>query len=282
ADLADLSAELRARPAVRDSLIGIGVAVVGVVRRSDGLVAMAPNLDWHDVALGERLAQVFGTDVPISVANDADLGAIAELRRGAAIGGDNVLFISGEVGVGGGLIVDGRPLTGAAGYGGEVGHMPINPNGTACHCGSTGCWETEIGANALLRRAGHRADGSRSEIETVVREAVDGSPVALAAFASVGHWLGFGLAGLINVLNPRLVVLGGLFGRIHPFVITALREELARRAMPATLKLVRVVPASLGMEAPLLGAAELAFEPMLSDPAIRLRQRDAMTELASA
>ena len=282
ADLAELSAEFRARPAVHEGLIGVGVAVVGVVRRSDGLVAMAPNLDWHGVALGEELARVFGTDVPISVANDADLGAIAELRRGAAIGGDNVLFISGEVGVGGGLIVDGRPLTGAAGYGGEVGHIPVNPAGSACHCGSVGCWETEIGANALLRRAGHPAGGSRTEVEAVVHEAIEGSPVALAAFESVGHWLGFGLAGLINVLNPRLVVLGGLFGRINPFVTRALHEELGRRVMPATLKLVRVVPATLGMDAPLLGAAELAFEPMLSDPAGWLRPRDSLAELASA
>jgi predicted NBD/HSP70 family sugar kinase len=282
ADLADLSAEFRARPAMCEALIGIGVAVVGVVRRTDGLVAMAPNLDWHDVPLGERIAQVFGSDVPISVANDADLGAIAELRRGAAIGGDNVLFISGEVGVGGGLIVDGRPLTGAAGYGGEVGHMPVNPTGRTCHCGSVGCWETEIGANALLRRAGHRTGGSRAEIEAVVREAIQGSPVALAAFDSVGQWLGFGLAGLINVLNPRLVILGGLFGRIHPFVAKALHAELGRRAMPATLKLVRVVPATLGMDGPLLGAAELAFEPLLTDPAIWLRPRDSLAELASA
>ena len=160
--------------------------------------------------------------------------------------------------------------------------MPVNPNGSACHCGSVGCWETEIGANALLRRAGHPVDGGRGEVDAVVSEALAGSRVALDAFDTIGHWLGFGLAGLINVLNPRLVVLGGLFGRIHPFVTEALHEELGRRAMPATLKLVRVVPATLGMEAPLLGAAELAFEPMLNDPAIWLRPRDAMAELVSA
>ena len=138
------------------------------------------------------------------------------------------------------------------------------------------------GANALLRRAGHPVGGGRAEIDAVVSEALAGSRVALDAFDMVGHWLGFGLAGLINVLNPRLVVLGGLFGRIHPFVMRALDEELARRAMPATLKLVRVVPATLGMDAPLLGAAELAFEPLLTDPAIWLRPRDTLAELASA
>ena len=174
---------------------------------------MAPNLGWRDVPLGERLAQVLGAAVPIAVANDADLGALAELRRGAARGADDVLSSSGEVGVGGGLIVDGRPLTGVAGYGGEVGHMPVNPDGRPCRCGSIGCWETEVGEGALLRRAGHPPEGGRAAVDAVLREAERGSPVALAALAETGRWLGIGLAGLVNVLNPRLVVLGGRLRR---------------------------------------------------------------------
>ena len=89
------------------------------------------------------------------IANEADLGALAEHRRGAAAGTDDVVFLSGEVGLGGGLIVGGRPLTGVAGYGGEVGHLPVNPlAGATCRCGSVGCWETEVGEEALLVRAG--------------------------------------------------------------------------------------------------------------------------------
>ena len=90
---------------------------------------------------------------------------------------------------------------------------------------------------------------------------------ALAALAHVGRWLGIGLAGLVNVLNPRLIVLGGLHGRIHPYVHDVLHAELGRRALPAPRALVSVVPASLGVDAPLVGAAELAFEPLLADPA---------------
>lgn len=282
ADLVELAAPFRARPPTRDSLIGIGVAVVGVVRRSDGFVSMAPNLGWRDVPLGERLARALEAAVPISVANDADLGAVAEHRRGAALGGDDVLFIHGEVGVGGGLIVDGKPLTGAAGYGGEVGHIPVNPNGSPCRCGSTGCWETEVGEGVLLLRAGHPPGGGRSEVEAVLREAEAGAPAALSALEYVGRWLAFGLAGLVNVFNPRLVVLGGLFGRIHPFVAKTIEAELDRLALPAPRELVRVVPATLGVDAPLLGAAELAFEPLLADPAIWLGPRDVLAELASA
>lgn len=271
-----------ARRSMAEPVSAIGVAVVGVVRRADGLVAMAPNLGWINVPLGERLAAAFDTGVPISIANEADLGVLAEHRRGSAVGVDDVLYISGEVGVGGGLIVDGRPFTGAAGYGGEVGHVPFDPAGSACRCGSVGCWETVVGEGALLRLAGHRPDGGRAAVAAVLREASDGSPRALAALDQVGRWLGIGLAGFVNILDPRLIVLGGLFGRIHPFVIATVQRELDQRALAAPRALVRIAPARLGVDAPLLGAAELAFEPLLADPATRIGSRDALAVAVSA
>ena len=281
-DLIRLASVIRSRRPADDALIGVGVSIVGVVRRTDGLVSMAPNLGWTDVALGEHLAAALGVSVPISIANDADLGALVEVRRGAAIGAENILFIAGEVGVGGGMIVGGRPMTGAAGYGGEIGHFPVNPLGSPCRCGSTGCWETEVGEDALLVRAGHRPSGGRRGVERVLREASDGLASATTALAETGTWLGRGLAGLVNVLNPELVVLGGLFARIHPFVIGSVMAEFDRRTLPAPRSMVRIVPAMLGANAPLLGAAELAFEPLLADPAEWVGPRVALTELASA
>jgi predicted NBD/HSP70 family sugar kinase len=266
-DLTDLSGMVLARLPTRRPIIGVGVSVVGVVRRTDGLVSMAPNLGWRDVPLGGRLADALGIAGPVAVANDGDLGALAEVRRGAAIGADDVLFISSEVGVGGGLIVDGQPLGGAGGYGGEIGHIPVNPSGSACQCGAVGCWETEVGEPALLARAGRPPGGGRAEVDAALRDAEAGSPIALNAFSNVGRWLGVGLAGLVNVLNPELIVLGGLFGRIHPFVSAPLRAELDRLALEASREVVRVVPATLGVDALLVGAAELAFEPLLADPA---------------
>lgn len=281
-DLADLAVGLRAHRPTGEQPIGVGVAVVGVVRRSDGFVSLAPNLGWRDVPLGETLAAAIDLDTPISVANDADLGALVEHRRGAAIGVDDMLFISGEYGVGGGVIVDGRPLTGVAGYGGEIGHLPVNPTGAACRCGSFGCWETEIGEGALLRLAGRPPGGGRPEVDAMLRDAEAGVPAALSAFDHVGRWLGIGLAGLVNIFNPRLIVLGGIFGRILPFVGPTIEHELDRRALAAPRRLVRVVPAVLGEDAPLLGAAELAFEPLLTDPAGWLVPRRGRQELASA
>jgi predicted NBD/HSP70 family sugar kinase len=282
ADLRQLIAQLTKLPANRAALVGIGVAVVGVVRRSDGFVSTAPNLGWRDVPLGEVLARSLDLGSPIHVANEADLGALIELRRGAARGADNVLFIQGEVGVGAGIIVEGKPLTGAAGYAGEVGHMPVNPNGAQCRCGSIGCWETEIGEGALLTLAGRSADGGSDAVDAVIADAAAGSPQALGALDAVGRSLGMGTAGLVNILNPRVVVLGGLFSRIYPFIADRIELQLDRYALAAPRALVRVTPAALGVDATLLGAAELAFEPFLADPAAWLGPRELLAVAASA
>jgi predicted NBD/HSP70 family sugar kinase len=282
ADLTGLARTVLGRRPAAEPVVGIGVAVVGVVRRSDGVVSMAPNLGWRDIPLGERLARALDLSVPISVANEADLGTLAELRRGAAVGADDLVYISGEVGVGGGVIVGGRPLTGVAGYAGEVGHMPVNPEGAPCRCGSVGCWETEVGEDALLVRAGLMPGGGRAAVDAVLREAAAGSATAQAALDHVGTWLGLGLASLVNLLNPQLIVLGGRFGRMYPFVTRALHAELDRRTLPAARSLVTVIPTSLGVDAPLLGAAELALEPLLADPAQWVRPRDTLPELKSA
>ena len=280
--LAELARDLCDRLPSEENLVGVGVAVVGVVRRSDGMVSVAPNLGWRDEPLGEVLAGALRMDVPIAFANEADLAVLAEHRRGAARDIDDVLLIWGSIGVGGGLIVDGRPLIGAAGYGGEVGHIPVNPDGSPCRCGSIGCWETEVGVKALLRRAGRSPESGREAFETLLAEAEAGDPIALDAFAETARWLGIGLAGIINVLNPSLVLLGGRSAASYPFVRSTLEAELDRRVLRASRRLVRVVPTSLGDDAPLLGAAELAFGPLLADPAAWLRPRRTMAALASA
>ena len=280
--LVDLATDLRGRLPSPDSVVGVGVAVVGVVRRSDGMVSVAPNLGWRDEPLGAALTEALGMDVPIAFANEADLAVLAEHRRGAARDIDDVLLIWGSIGVGGGLIVDGRPLIGAAGYGGEVGHIPVNPDGLPCRCGSIGCWETEVGTMALLRRAGRSPQAGREAFEALLAEAEAGVPAALDAFNDTARWLGIGLAGVVNVLNPSLVLLGGRLTASYPYVRSTLEAELDRRVLRASRRLVRVVPTSLGDDAPLLGAAELAFGPLLADPAAWLRPRRTMPALASA
>jgi predicted NBD/HSP70 family sugar kinase len=215
------------------------------------------------------------------VANEADLGALAEHLRGAAVGVDDLLFVSGEVGVGGGAMVGGRPLTGAVGYAGEIGHLPVNPAGAVCRCGAVGCWETEIGERVLLARAGYPADAGRAGVVGLLRDASAGSPRVLAALDELAVWLAVGLGGLVNILNPELIVLGGLHGRTWPFVRERLGADLARHSLPGSRSLVSVVPAALGADAPLVGAAELAFEPILSDPLGRFGRLALPDRLAS-
>jgi predicted NBD/HSP70 family sugar kinase len=280
ADLAALTGDLRARD--DGPIIGIGVAVAGIVRRQVGLVLMAPNLGWVDVPLGARLARALAVTVPIAITNEADAGILAEHRRGAAVGLDDALFVSGEVGVGGGVIVGGRPLVGTDGFAGEIGHMTVNPDGAACRCGARGCWETEVGEGMLLSQAGYPADAGRAAVDQLLLDAADGSPVALAALGYVGRWLGIGLGSIVNVLNPRIVVLGGLHARTYPFVREVLEAELAAHSLPAPRAQVRIVPAMLGIDAPLVGASELAFEPLLADPAAWIQARTRTYQLASA
>lgn len=283
--LAGLAAAVRADLPEDDLVVGLGVAIVGVVRRIDGMVSMAPNLGWRDEPLGARLTAALGPmgeSLPVAFANESDLAVLAESRRGVARGIQDVVMVWGSVGVGGGLIVGGAPLTGAAGYSGELGHIPVHPDGLPCRCGSTGCWETEVGIGAVLRRAGYPPEGGMEAFGSVLDEAGAGSSRALEAFAQTGRWLGIGLAGIINILNPSLVILGGQLVRSYPFVRSALEAELDRRVLRASRHVVRVVPATLGLDAPLLGAAELAFEPLLGDPAAWLRPRARMVDLAIA
>ena len=282
-DLAELAAPLVAEAEASGSLVGIGLAVAGIVRRSDGLVRMGPNLGWRDVPLGARVTGALRTGATLAAANEADLGGLAEHRRGAAVGADNVIYVMGEVGVGGNVIVDGVPLVGAAGYAGEIGHMAVNPVGTPCGCGSSGCWETEIGERAMLVRAGRSASGGPEAVDELIAAAVSGEPEARASLEHVARWLGIGLVSLINIFNPTLVVLGGVFQRVHPLIAADLDAVLDRRVPRASRELVRVVSGHLGVDAPVLGAAELAFEPMLADPAMRLAEiRGRHPALASA
>lgn len=247
------------------SFVAVGVAVVGVTRRTDGFVHLAPNLGWRSIPLGTLLTDEFDGS-PVSVANEADLGALGEQRRGAGSGVADLVFISGEAGLGAGVIIGGQPLLGAAGLAGEAGHMLVNPNGQPCRCGSTGCWETEASEGALCRHAGIAEPTGRATIDLLLTRAADGDERSLAAMAMVGRWLGFGIANLINLLNPELVVLGGLFCRLYPHLEQAMREGAQSRALEAPGQLATIRPAALGADAPLLGAAELALSHVLTDP----------------
>ena len=242
----------------------IGVAVAGVVRRTDGSLVVGPNLGWRDVSLADRTS--LGLEVPVFTANDADLATLAEHLRGAGIGCDDFVCLWGEVGVGAGIIAGGRPLSGRSGFAGEVGHLPLSPAGRLCHCGARGCWETEVGEDALLRRAGRAGSGGPLAVDLILAMADAGDPDAISAIESSGRWLAIGLATVIHTLNPERIALGGFFASILPHARDALIRALGELAIEP-LAVATIVPARLGADGPLIGAAELAFEHWLDDPA---------------
>ena len=247
--------------------IGTGVGVPGIVDLSNGLVRLAPNLGWVDAPLGELVAEAlridFGSSPATVIGNDADLGAVAEHVRGAAAGSRNVIYLSGEVGVGGGIVLDGRLMSSAGGYGGEVGHMVMNPLGEVCRCGSRGCWETVIGRDAIVRGAGLAAESA--EVIDVVRAAELGDTQAKQSLADAGDWLGTGIGNLVNIFNPEVIVLGGHLADLLPQVSGVLFDRVGHSIRPSREQVTVVAP-GLGRDSTLIGAAEGVFASLLPDP----------------
>ncbi|NUR70052.1 MAG: ROK family transcriptional regulator [Hamadaea sp.] len=247
--------------------IGAGVAVCGLVRRADGVVRLGPHLGWLDQPVGAELREKLPDLLPsVVVGNVADLSALAEHTRGSAQGCSNIIYVYSDVGIGAGIIAGGRRVTGHGGYGGEVGHMVVNPNGRPCGCGSRGCWETEIGEESLLRHAGRTGQLGRDAVLAVVDAAARGDAEAQAAVRHVGDWLGFGVANLVNIFNPELVVFGGTMRDVYLASAAQVRSRLNHNALAACREHVRLRTPQLGDDAALLGAAELAFEQLLADP----------------
>ncbi|MGI5168272.1 ROK family protein [Spirillospora sp. CA-253888] len=273
------------RKAGRDAVcVGAALAFPGIVRRADDRIMFGPNLDVGDLALGEALSRRLGLGVPVAVCNDADLGALAEHERGAGVGCDDLIYLHGDVGVGGGIIARGRLLGGQEGFGGEIGHMVVNPGGRPCACGSRGCLETEVGERTLLALAGRAerpGETGRDAVRAVVDAADRGDIVAREALHGVGGWLGFGVANLVNIFNPGLVVFGGTLRDIYLGSAAQVRSVLATSALAASREKVRLRTAELGDDATLVGAAEFAFADVLADPLqVLARLREPETTLS--
>lgn len=280
ATVADLIREVVADAPPTAPLAGIGIGIPGLVRRSDGLVRLAPNLEgWVDVSFRDIVRAALQADVPVVLANDADLGALAEHRRGAGVDVDDLIYLSGNIGVGAGVIAGGRALDGAGGYAGEVGHLHGNPRGRPCHCGDVGCWETEVGGHAIAAAIRCPAD-QVARLEDVLAGVTSATP----ELRRIGRDLGRGMGSIVNVFNPSLVVLGGYFRTLYPLVRDEIDTSLAASTMTASAESLTVTVPGLGPDSVLLGAAEMALEPLFDDPVAGLAAGlpDAWTRLAPA
>ncbi|MGL4306747.1 MAG: ROK family protein [Mycobacteriaceae bacterium] len=244
--------------------VGVGVAFCGMVRSPDGLVRYGPNIGWIDVEVGTQLARQTG--VHVAVSNNANLGALAEQERGAGIGISDLIYLHGEVGIGGGIISGGKLLGGASGYGGEVGHMTINPAGRQCMCGSRGCLEAEAGELALIAAAKKTDLTGRVAVEFIIDAANRGDAQSRDALHHVGEQLGCGIANLANIFNPAMIVFGGVLRDIYLASAAQVRSRLTENGLLATREQLKLRTSELADDAPLIGAAELAFAKLLNDP----------------
>ncbi|MEV4476004.1 ROK family protein [Nonomuraea sp. NPDC049504] len=266
--LAAFGRELVAEAAPGSVCVGVGASYCGLIRRADGTVRYGPHLGWVDQAFGAELAAGLGLGLPVEVGNEAHLGAVAEHVRGAGRDVDNLIYLHGDVGVGGGIIVGGKLLDGDGGYGCELGHMLVNPfDGRPCLCGSRGCLEAEAGEEALLGYAGRTGElVGREGIRTVVALAATGDARARHALDRVGDWLGVGIVNLINLFNPALVVFGGMLRDVYPGAAPRVRTRVDAHVLPVSRERVRLAVTALGDDTTLAGAAELAFAGLLDNP----------------
>ncbi|MFC7887043.1 ROK family protein [Streptomyces sp. NPDC057376] len=237
---------------------GLALAVPGLVARDARTVVHAPNLDWHDADLGPLLPE----HLPLTVGNEANFGALAELWLGDGTPRD-FLHVSAEIGIGAAVVVDGRLLRGTRGFAGELGHVPVRPDGPECACGGRGCLEQYAGEKAVLRAAG--LEPGEDRVGMLAERAAEGDEAVRRALREAGTALGIALTGAVNLLDPEGVVLGGALAGLAPWLLPSLNDELARRtAGPAC----PVAVSELGSRGPLLGAAHSVVRAVLDDPAV--------------
>jgi predicted NBD/HSP70 family sugar kinase len=250
------------------NLLGIGVAVPSPVRRSDGYAPAALHLGWPAVPLGDLMRERLPQHT-VSLGNDANLAALAEFRHGAGRGAAQLVYLAtAHVGLGGAVVSEGRLFLGARGYAIEPGHITVDVAGQPCPCGSTGCLEIEVDHRGLLRaarRSGVALEAITSVVADVMAAAAAGEPTAVAAVEQVGRHLGTGLATLVNITDADRIVLGGTLGGVYRLRPDIVDDQVGTRSFLVGSGAIPIVPGELP-DGELLGAAELALQPLLDDP----------------
>lgn len=254
------------------STIGLTVGVAGLYDKTRDLLTHGPNLGWYDVPVASILRRELGGSYPIVVDNEGNLAAAAEGTPGDP-GRQDILVLHGEIGVGGGIVSEGRLLRGSHGYAGEFGHMIVEPGGRQCGCGRQGCWETVSGLRALLEMAADPDDPIRNpgmaiddRLAEINRRAGLRDGRTLQALEDVGAWVGVGAAILANALNPATIVLTGYYAAVGHHMRPAIERELRAGVLAPDSGGTRVELSTLGFSAAVRGGATASLESVFADP----------------
>jgi glucokinase-like ROK family protein len=262
-------------------LLGLGLAVPGMVNVQDGVMIFSPNLQWRDVPLRQILHE--HTGLPVFVDNDANAAAVSEHLFGVARQAQDFVFIFAGVGVGGGLFLKGEIYRGATGFAGEIGHTNYLSESyhSPCRCGNRGCWETFANQYSIVQRVRSRLAVGRNSLVPglmaeqdspltlpIILQAADaGDAQALEALSETGSALGRGVANLVNIFNPEMVVVGGLLGAAGRHLLPAVEQAVAKTALPELQSQVQILLSAFGPDASVMGAVALVIEAILSNPA---------------
>ena len=262
-------------------VLGLTVGVAGLVD-GDGVVRLAPNLGWRDLALRDALVQALDRpEFPVSVENEANLAVRAEHRYGPYAGVVNLVYLNGHAGVGAGIIVDGRLMRGGLGYSGEIGHVQVDPSGPECACGRRGCLQALVGIEAVVRQVGGGdSTDLEPEVDDIVRRARAKEPQVIVALREVGQHLGYGVSILSNVVNPEVVILGGYFVPLAPWILPAAEQQLRDRTAAPDAGGCRLTASALGHGAAATGGAASILDAVDSGTLPAPRERSDANALA--
>jgi len=250
----------------------VGVGAPGVIRMDMGVVVKSPNFpDWNNLPLRELLEKAL--HIPVFIENDANAAALGEQWRGAGRGIGSMILLTLGTGVGGGIVLNDKVWHGADGMAGEIGHMTLIPDGRSCTCGNTGCLEMYASARGIVQSYCEELGKSipkplpvLKEVtsENVYQAARNDDPIAQRVMKDMGRMLGIGIANLINIFNPQMIVIGGGVRDAWPLFISATREEIMKRAFQVPAERTEIVPSLLGDDAGVVGAAAVALQKMQS------------------
>jgi len=246
-------------PASDYGIVGIGLGVPGIVDGA-GTMLLAPNLEWEQVELGRLLEERY--QLPVIIDNEANAGAKGEQRYGAGRGIANQIYVSVGIGIGTGIILNKELYKGASGFSGELGHLSIDLEGRQCRCGNRGCWELYASENALLAQAAELGLGY-TRLSALLQAADEGHEDAISLFAGIGRYIGIGIANIMNVFNPDVVLIGNRISRARRWIEPSLTETVNNRALPYHRRNARILFAELGEQSAVRGAAYFAISAFL-------------------